>query len=102
MNRNYENKPRHRFVVISTCPEAWGGSEELWSGTAIRLAENGHQVSVFKTVVDRAHPAIRRLGSLSCKVRDLEQIRMAQRFVDLLLPSRYQLTPFRKQILYLS
>ena len=93
MKRNYENNRRYRFVVISTCPEVWGGSEELWSRTAVRLAENGHRVSVFKTVVDYAHPAVKRLKSLSCKVRDLEQIRIAQRFVDLFLPARYQVKP---------
>lgn len=102
MNELVRNKSQRRFVFISTCPEAWGGSEELWSGAAVSFAEKRHSVSVFKTVVDKAHPTVQRLKSLSCKVRDLQRIRVAQRFVDLLLPARYQLTPIRKQLLLLG
>lgn len=60
--------------MVSTCPEAWGGSEELWSRAAAALAERGHRVSAFKTVVDASHPSVRRLKSLSCPVRDLRRI----------------------------
>lgn len=89
-------------MIVSSCPEPWGGSEELWSGTAAILAENHHSISVFKTGIDHSHSAIQRLTSLSCKVRDLQKIRVAQRFVDLLLPARYQLTPIRKQVIFLA
>ena len=35
-----------RFVFVSAlASRAWGGSEELWSQTAIRLQQNGHQVA---------------------------------------------------------
>src|SRR3954462_2905587 len=34
------------FVFVSTMSSyPWGGSEELWSQTAVRLREEGHQVS---------------------------------------------------------
>jgi glycosyltransferase involved in cell wall biosynthesis len=39
--------PRHRFLFIST-NLTWGGSEDLWSRAAIRLARDGHQVTAFK------------------------------------------------------
>ena len=39
--------PRHRFLFIST-NLTWGGSEELWGHTAIRLAREGHEVTAFK------------------------------------------------------
>ena len=74
-------KSPRRFVVVSTCPEAWGGSEELWSGAAAVLAEKGHHVSAFKTVVDRTHPRVRRLESLSCPVRDLRVPPLPRRVV---------------------
>lgn len=63
--------PSRRITVISTCPEAWGGSEELWAGAASVLAEQGHRVTVFKTVVDESHPRIKHLKSVSCRVHDL-------------------------------
>jgi len=71
MRRIPDVKTRLRFAVVSTCPEPWGGSEELWAGAAMALAERGHTVSVYKTVVDYAHPRIQRLKSLSCSVRNL-------------------------------
>lgn len=102
MKKFSKDKTRYRFVTISSCPEPWGGSEELWSQAASMLAENGHSVLVFKTIVDEAHPAIQRLKSLSCKVRDLERIRVDPRFVNVLLPARYQLTPIRKHAIFLA
>lgn len=33
------------FVFVSTLPEGWGGSEYLWSRTALRLAQQGESVA---------------------------------------------------------
>jgi glycosyltransferase involved in cell wall biosynthesis len=93
---------RRRFVTISTCPEAWGGSEELWSRAVSILAERDHRVSVFKTTVDEAHPSIRRLKTLSCTVRDLERTHLPQHLINFLLPRRYQLDDLRMQSLFLA
>jgi glycosyltransferase involved in cell wall biosynthesis len=93
---------RRRFVTISTCPEAWGGSEELWSRSVSILAERQHRVLVFKTTVDEAHPSIRRLKSLSCIVRDLERTHLPQHLINCLLPRRYQLDSLRKQVLFVA
>ena len=68
-----EGSPR-RFTFVSTCPDSWGGSEELWSGAASFLAERGHRISAFKTFLDASHPNIRRLKSLSCSVRNMRQM----------------------------
>lgn len=74
---------KHRFAVVSTCPETWGGSEELWSKAASYLAVNGHSVSVFKTGVDKSHPRIKELKLLSCLVRDLRVLPLPRRLVTL-------------------
>jgi glycosyltransferase involved in cell wall biosynthesis len=102
MKRASKVKSTYRFVTVSTCPDAWGGSEELWSRAASIVAEKGHRVSVFKTLIDEMHPSIQRLKSLSCPVRDLERVRLPQRLLNLLLPARYQLTPARKHVLFLA
>ncbi|MFN2482779.1 MAG: glycosyltransferase family 4 protein [Pyrinomonadaceae bacterium] len=70
-----------RFAFVSTCPETWGGSEELWAGAAAVLAERGHRVSAFKTAVDEAHPRIQLLKSLSCTVRNLRRPPLPQPLV---------------------
>ena len=63
-----------RFTIVSTCPDSWGGSEELWAGAARVLAEKGHRVSAFKTALDETHPRIQLLKSLSCTVRNLRRL----------------------------
>lgn len=35
-----------RLLFVSTLPESWGGSELLWSQTALHLAKNGVRISV--------------------------------------------------------
>ena len=61
---------RYRFVFVSS-NAAWGGSEDLWSATAARLAEAGHKVTVYKAGIDATEPRIRRLQELKCSLHDL-------------------------------
>ncbi len=60
-----------RFVFISSNKTPWGGSEELWAGAAIALAERGHRVSALKAHVDDRPARVQRLRALGCPVRDL-------------------------------
>jgi hypothetical protein len=53
-------RPR-RFVFLSSNTTPWGGSEELWAGAAIALAEEGHRVWALKGYVDHRPPRVRRL-----------------------------------------
>ncbi len=62
---------RFRFVIISSCPDDWGGSEELWGGSAQLLAQAGHRVFIFKTKVNPLHPRIAGLQKAGCIVTDL-------------------------------
>lgn len=80
---------KRRFTMISSCPEAWGGSEELWAGAAAALARAGHSVNAFKTVVDPAHPRIGELKALGCAVQDIKSFRIPypQRIRNRLVPS---------------
>ena len=70
-----------RFTIVSTCPDPWGGSEELWSGAAQVLSANGHRLSIFKTSLDQTHPRIQQLKSLSCTVRNLRRLPLPQPLV---------------------
>ncbi len=43
----------------------WGGSEDLWSGTAVRLAEEGHRVRFYKNILPRGIGDLDRLRGIA-------------------------------------
>jgi glycosyltransferase involved in cell wall biosynthesis len=43
---------------FTTCPEAWGGSEELWSGAARRLLRDDFQVTANLSYFEQTHPRV--------------------------------------------
>jgi glycosyltransferase involved in cell wall biosynthesis len=51
-----------RYIhFFTTCPESWGGSEELWARTARQLAAMGFQISANFVHLDLAHPEVIKL-----------------------------------------
>jgi len=58
-----------KFLFVSTCEEVWGGSEELWSGAAMKLARQGHRVLVFKSALPREHTKVQALLKAGCRLR---------------------------------
>jgi glycosyltransferase involved in cell wall biosynthesis len=90
-----------RLTIISTCPEPWGGSEELWWAAACVLLARGYSVDLLKIGVDDNHPRIRRLRELGCRVIDLVRpvtTRVAP-LVNAFLPTRYAVDRGRSQML---
>jgi glycosyltransferase involved in cell wall biosynthesis len=73
-----ESLPPSRFLFLSSCPEPWGGSEELWSSAARKLAGGGHQVAACKTVALREHPRISELARAGVVVGDYLRPDLAQ------------------------
>lgn len=71
VGRNGRADSRH-FVFMSTCPEPWGGSEELWWATAMELLRLEHTVSVLKKKLDRKHPRIRALLAAGGRAHELD------------------------------
>ncbi|MBL1210225.1 glycosyltransferase [Geminocystis sp. GBBB08] len=68
------NLSHFKFVFISSCPESWGGSEELWHQTAIYLHQEHHQIKVFKTYVDQKHRKIKQLQELGIDIFDIHKL----------------------------
>jgi glycosyltransferase involved in cell wall biosynthesis len=66
-------------IVFISGNRSWGGSEELWSGTAAAMASDGHNVTVFKSGVDESEPRIRSLRALSIRIRDLSRFPLMPR-----------------------
>lgn len=62
----------HPPITFATSNEAWGGSEELWSLTAMALARRAVPVSVFKRRVQDTDRRIVELRAAGARIVDLE------------------------------
>lgn len=56
---------RRLDVIFVSSNLDWGGSEDLWSGTALRLAEQGHRVRFYKSILPRGNVDLDRLRGLA-------------------------------------
>ncbi len=88
-------------AVFSTCPEAWGGSEELWAAAADKLLTAGHRVTILKTGIDPHHPRIQALASAGARLHDLDTwwARRAARLAGAVLPERHDVDSSRRRML---
>lgn len=73
-----DDGPHLRISFISS-NFTWGGSEDLWSETAARLAEAGHRVTVYKNRLNRGEGNVDRLRALSCRVVELARFPLLPR-----------------------
>lgn len=82
-----------RVLIVSSCPEPWGGSEELWWQAAQRLLDDpSHELCLAKVPLERDHPRIRALAERGCRIRDLRaQWSRVGAFVSLFLPNRVKI-----------
>lgn len=63
-----------KFIFVSTMTMApWGGSEELWSRTALRLKEAGHSVTVCIARWPKVHSGVQRMLQTGIEVHYHEQ-----------------------------
>jgi len=51
-----------RILIVSTCIEEWGGSEELWGRSVPLLQAAGFHISVVKDSINKIHPEFKRLS----------------------------------------
>ena len=45
-----------KIVILTTCIDDWGGSEELWARSIPALLLIGFHFTVFKSKINRSHP----------------------------------------------
>ncbi|HEX6087898.1 MAG TPA: glycosyltransferase [Thermoanaerobaculia bacterium] len=67
-----------RFLFVSS-NLTWGGSEHLWSGTAIALAGQGHHVTAFKLLRGTGEPALRALRERGGRVVEVARMPLVPR-----------------------
>lgn len=58
-------------IVFASSNNVWGGSEELWSRTALHMARAGHLVEVFKPRFQPDDAPIRKLREAGVRTTDL-------------------------------
>ena len=73
------NNRRMRSFAFISSNNVWGGSEELWSLTALVLARQGHAVSVLKPHINPDYPRLAALVALGAKVNDIHGSRWIPR-----------------------
>jgi glycosyltransferase involved in cell wall biosynthesis len=61
-------------IAFASSNGSIGGSEDLWSETAIALAEDGHDVRVYKPRLDPQFRPLERLRALSCRPVELSKL----------------------------
>ena len=65
------NGLQKRILFVSVLKRvSWGGSEELWSRTAIRLSEAGQRVTASIPYWPNPDPALSRLRTAGCRVAE--------------------------------
>jgi len=57
-------KESKQILIVSTCPEDWGGSEELWGRAVPFLINLGYQVTVCKEKINPDHPEYKKLAAV--------------------------------------
>jgi glycosyltransferase involved in cell wall biosynthesis len=96
-----------KIILISTNPDIWGGSEELWCDTALTLARDGHSVSALLSRPNVPHPRIETLHEQGVQVLHLNatSLTLPERIWNRLAPSRLAIPAgqrFRKTLAALS
>jgi glycosyltransferase involved in cell wall biosynthesis len=61
-------KSAMHIKFISLLGSPWGGSEELWSQAAVRLAAQGHRVSASVSYFDRPHERLTHLSAQGVRI----------------------------------
>jgi glycosyltransferase involved in cell wall biosynthesis len=73
-----------RILFVSTMGgDAWGGSEELWARSAVRLVREGHSVFASVAAWEPLHPRVRALEAAGVQI----------------LPRRFRAAPLLRRIL---
>ncbi len=65
-----------RFLFLTSCPLPWGGSEELWSGAALRLRQRGHTILTGRSEFWEPGPLPARWAALQAAGVGVKNFRM--------------------------
>jgi len=80
-DKESNHAPKAKFIqFFTTCPEAWGGSEELWAGAARRLVEKDYQVTANLSYFEPTRPEIIRLIESGVRVEKYQGVPFLWRY----------------------
>ena len=62
---------KNGIAIITTCPEDWGGSEELWARTIPYLQAEGYGIVVYKHRLNKEHTEFAKLSRMGVILKEL-------------------------------
>ncbi|BCM88574.1 N-acetyl-alpha-D-glucosaminyl L-malate synthase [Abditibacteriota bacterium] len=78
-----------KIAFVSTLEHArWGGSEELWARTALRLKERGHEIYISVQWWQQCAPQVANLERVGCRVNYRRPPSLIERVAQKKWPSR--------------
>ncbi|MEX6687846.1 glycosyltransferase family 4 protein [Danxiaibacter flavus] len=61
----------HHIAIITSCPEDWGGSEEVWARTIPHFQSSGYRVTVLKRNLNKQHIQYKNLANNNVALEEL-------------------------------
>ncbi|RNL52535.1 glycosyltransferase family 4 protein [Pedobacter jejuensis] len=62
-----------KIVIVSTCIDDWGGSEELWGRSIPFFQKAGFKITVVKSVMNKEHPQLRKLSDSGVHLAEFDR-----------------------------
>ena len=71
------------IAILSSCPEDWGGSEELWGKSVPFLLAKGYGITVYKSWINVNHPEFIKLANqgVTFKIFDTRKSFLVRNFI---------------------
>lgn len=60
-----------KILIVTTCIDDWGGSEELWGRSTPFLQEAGFEISIVKENINKQHPEYIKLAENNIKLIEI-------------------------------
>jgi len=60
-----------KIIIVTTCIDDWGGSEELWGRSTPFLKEAGFEISIVKENINKQHPEFIKLAENNVKLIEI-------------------------------
>jgi glycosyltransferase involved in cell wall biosynthesis len=68
-------KDKRHILIVSSCADDWGGSEELWARSIPFLMERGYRITVAKDKINRTHKQYKNLLAKGVLLHDLNPMK---------------------------
>ena len=93
---------KKKIVIVTSCEEDWGGSEELWGKSVSYFIDASYSVTVYKKLINFGHPEFITLAKLGVNFVELKPPVIKKTYATRLRDKLLKLVRRNKNILDLS